>query len=135
MTINAISDIHCRNKSLPTHLEFENLTPADVLVIAGDIGTFVNRDKIINKIKENYIGEDKQFKHLVYCWGNHDYYVTDKHWNKYHPNQYHGPSTADNHVDVIGDVAFICSPMWSFIFDHNMVASVMNDSYRLQHIR
>lgn len=127
MTINLISDIHCRNKSLPPNLHFEQLAPADVLVIAGDLGTYPARNKILDNIKKNYTGENYQFKHLVYCWGNHDYYVTDRWWLKKHFDIYQGPNTSDNHVDVIDDVAFICSTMWSFIYDHSKITAGMND--------
>lgn len=127
MTINLVSDIHCRNTNFTPNFEFEKLAPADVLVIAGDIGTFVNRDKIIKKINDNYIGEDKKFKSLVYCYGNHDYYVTDHFWMKKHGNMYCGPLVTDNHVDIKDDVVFICSCMWSPIFDQIRVSSGMND--------
>lgn len=127
MTINLISDIHCRNNKFTPNFDFEKLTPADVLVIAGDIGTFVNRNKIIQKISDNYIGKDKQFKYLVYCWGNHDYYVTDHHWMKGHEYSYSGPLTSDNYVVIIDNIAFICSCMWSPIFNQFAISNYMND--------
>lgn len=127
MKINLISDIHCRNKSLPPNLDFEKLENADVLVIAGDLGVFNTRDKIVKKIKDNYIGEDKKFRYLVYCWGNHDYYVTDRWWFSHHRDECQPPKISDNHIDLIGDTAFICSTMWSYIYDHAKIASVMND--------
>lgn len=127
MTINLISDIHCLNKTLPEHFYFEKLKNADVLVIAGDIGTFVNRNKIIKLIENKYIGKDKKFKHLVYCWGNHDYYVTDRWWMKNHSDLYCGPQSSDNHVNIINGVAFICSPMWSYIENNDLIARGVND--------
>ncbi len=129
MTINLISDIHCRNTNFTPNFHFEKLAPADVLVVAGDIGIFTNRDKIIKKINDNYIGKDKQFKHLVYCWGNHDYYATDDHWFKRHNDLYCGPLFSDNHIDIIDNVAFICTTMWSPISDRYQfaIANGMND--------
>lgn len=129
MTINLISDIHCRNTNFTHNFDFEKLAPADVLVVAGDIGTFLNRDKIIKKINDNYIGQDKKFKSLVYCYGNHDYYVTDHFWMMKHGNMYRGPLVTDNHVNIFDDTVFICSCMWSPIFDQERIGSVMNDYY------
>lgn len=125
MTINVLSDIHCRNKSLPPSLNFDDLEKTDVLVIAGDIGTYPNRQKIIDKINDKWLGV--KFDHLIYVWGNHDYYVTDRHWLKHHEKQYVGPQKTDNRIVEIGDVAFVCSPMWTKIYRQMYVSCRMND--------
>ena len=114
MTLNILSDIHCRNKSLPPHLNFDDLEKTDVLVIAGDLGTFPARDKIIKNIEDKW-GHGNKFDHLVYCWGNHDYYVTDRHWLTYHINKYRWPSVNDNKVWEINDVVFLTTPLWTNI--------------------
>ena len=76
MTINIISDLHCRNKSFPPSFDPKKLEPADVLVVAGDLGTMPSYDKIEQKIKEETKGK---FKSVFCIKGNHDYYSTDQH--------------------------------------------------------
>lgn len=125
MTINLLSDIHCRNKSLPPHLNFDDLEKTDVLVIAGDLGTYPNRQKIIDRINDKYKGI--KYDELITVWGNHDYYVTDKHWLKHHINQYIGPQKTDNYIKIIGNVAFICTPMWTRIWRQSFITTYMND--------
>ena len=114
MTINILSDIHCRNKTLPPHLNFNDLEKTDVLVIAGDLGTFPNRDKIIKNINDQW-GNGVKFDHLVYCWGNHDYYITDHHWLKHHPRKWKAPIVQDNQVWEIGDIVFLSTTLWTNI--------------------
>jgi len=124
MTINVLSDLHCRNKALPPSFNIDDLEKSDVLVLAGDIGTYLNRDKIVNKFFD-LVG--KKYDELFYVWGNHDYYVTDKFWSRKHPDVDHTPKFTDNYVKIYKDVAFICTTLWSPITHNEMIASAMND--------
>ena len=125
MTINILSDIHCRNKSLPPHLNFDDLVKTDVLVIAGDLGTFPNRQKIIDRIDKKY--KNVKYDELITIWGNHDYYITDRWWLNNHRKEIVGPQKTDNYIKVINGVAFICSPMWTRIYRQMFVTRSMND--------
>lgn len=114
MKINVLSDIHCRNKSLPPHLNFDDLEKTDVLVIAGDLGTYPNRDKIVKNIEEKW-GHGNKFDHLVYCWGNHDYYITDRHWLNHHIMKWKPASILDNKIWEIDNVVFLSTTLWTNI--------------------
>lgn len=82
MKISILSDLH-----LDSHLPVFNLTeamvrelfdpifktPADVLVIAGDLGHYNDQTFLVIKmLREIY------FKHIVCVLGNHDYYLSNR---------------------------------------------------------
>ena len=125
MTISVISDLHCRNKSFPPSFDPKKLEPADVLVVAGDLGTRPTYEKIEQKLKDETEGKFKS----VYCIkGNHDYYATDPHWIK-HQKVLRWPSDADNKILLLDDYyAIVGTPLWSPIFDKvNHVKFGLND--------
>jgi predicted phosphodiesterase len=94
-------------------------------VIAGDLATFTTRQKVIDKLNDKYKGV--KYDHLIVVWGNHDYYVTDKWWWRHYSKQYKPPSRSDNFVKIIGDVAFICTPMWTRLYRQSFISVSMND--------
>lgn len=129
MTINIISDIHGifknSNYQFLTGFEFCRLKPADVLVIAGDLGyhgccynneiDFIQNDK---SIKEN-------FKEVVVVKGNHDFYNTED--KKYDLN--FDPSYSQwNFIKEIDNTIFICSPLFSPIKKYkNVILECLSD--------
>lgn len=76
MKIRVYSDIHQEVKDIFNIPLFEIAKLPDeedhVLVLAGDYFSF--RDLKHNHFKENIIGLSKRFKHIVYVFGNHEYY-------------------------------------------------------------
>ena len=108
MRVQIVSDIHLdEEKGYNVRNCVRNDFNADVIVIAGDIahGYYHNayeQDK--KKIVEgtmNYFR--KNWKKVVVSYGNHDFYHGTL------PNNYFG------HVQIINDVFFVCSPMFSNI--------------------
>lgn len=118
MKINIISDLHLQNddnlSDYPIYLD--SFEKSDILVIAGDIGTSKNYKTIIDKFK---VQEGKIFNDLIWIKGNHDYWGIG--------NKSILPSTNDNQIYIIDDVAFICSPMWTPIFNTDLIEAGMND--------
>ena len=108
MTINCISDLHCRKHRRPEDLpqdkihwfgfETSQLEPADVLVVAGDLGESYSYPFIKEELEQL-----PQFKHVICIRGNHDYWGIG--YGKKLPKE--------NDVKVIDNVAFICTPLWT----------------------
>lgn len=79
LTVSILSDLHLDMHFKAFRQEKEDIkaffdpifkTPADVLVIAGDLGHYNSENlKIIKHLKDLY------FKHIVCVLGNHDYYL------------------------------------------------------------
>lgn len=114
MKIQIVSDIHINfPRNYATYKDrIQNHEGADVLVLAGDTldGSFYfgtgstdgrcpMKDRFIEAM--NYFHAN--WKHVVVCWGNHDF------WGGILPSNYHG------HVNDIGDVRFVCTPLFSDI--------------------
>lgn len=127
MTINILSDIHCLTYNLPYHLNFDDLKKTDVLVIAGDVSTFKYRSKTIKMIEDTW-GHGNKFDHLIYCWGNHDYYSSSTKLFYAKDTPPNLPKASDNNEHLIEDVAFLCSTLWTNIRDHeDYITTMMND--------
>ena len=108
MKIQIVSDLHWWHNKDQWEKHIQNLDGADVLVVAGDLncGSFNGRsipeDKHqLAKLTEyglEYLAS--RWQKVVICWGNHDLY-----WGKF--PEYCG------HVEKIGDVTFICTPLFT----------------------
>lgn len=126
MTINIISDIHCC-KDLPPNLNLNNLEKTDVLVIAGDVATFDKRDKIIKTINNKW-GNGNKFDHLIYCWGNHDYYSSHPKFLTPDRMANNLPRNSDNKETCIGDIVFLSSTLWTNIKTNaEIITASIND--------
>ena len=125
MKINIISDLHCRNKTFPPSFDPGKLEPADVLVVAGDLGMRPTYEKIEEKLKSATEGK---FNEVFCIRGNHDYYSTDPHWVK-RQKTLSFPSSAENKILICeGDYAFVGTTLWSPIFERvDIVKYCMND--------
>lgn len=132
MTINVLSDLHCHrgdHGEFPPSFDEKTLQAADVLVVAGDIGTRDSRDHFCNKLMRDVAGK---FKEVILLYGNHDYYTT-----KHLFNNVVKPNVHDNFVvsvpDKSGDgksermVDFVCTTLWSPIKNHDVVRYSLND--------
>lgn len=111
MKINIVSDLHYydRDNIYPDNLkryiqtpklDFSKFQPADILVIAGDLGICNTDSKLLlEKIKRL-----KLYKHIVYCYGNHDYWYDN-----------YGNFTTPNYNYIIDEykVKFTCATMWA----------------------
>lgn len=103
MTINVISDLHCRRRTHEDHVtwygfDVSKLEPADVLVVAGDLGEYSSYPFVKEELEKL-----TQFNHVITIRGNHDY------WGLPHDKPY----PEENEVRVIDNVAFICTPLWT----------------------
>lgn len=113
MKIQYASDLHLdhaiNRERLPELLFNEH--GADVLVLAGDFGGgCFHGDMLPDNYRQNVSHYNKflkkarqNWKHVVCCWGNHDM------WHGCLPVDYFG------HIYDIGNVRFICTPLFSQI--------------------
>lgn len=70
MRIQVISDLHIECEEKPVS-PYDYINPsADVLILAGDIGSLYKYDQLYNFLSET----SKLFKLLIYVPGNHEYY-------------------------------------------------------------
>jgi predicted phosphodiesterase len=113
MTISVISDLHCHGGTLHRGLDVENMKPADVLVVAGDLATEDHYGYYDLLLREKLSGK---FRKIIVIRGNHDYY----HMGYIVKGQKTVvPSMRDNFVESVHEqdglrkVDFICTPMWS----------------------
>jgi Icc-related predicted phosphoesterase len=76
LTLQLVSDLHIEYNNDSVDVDpFEYITPsADVLVLAGDIGSLYKLDQLTNFIKKVAVC----FKHTLYVLGNHEYYLPPK---------------------------------------------------------
>lgn len=75
MKIQYVSDLHIDKHPTPIS-PFELITPsADILILAGDIGSFYN----IDQLKTFILPLSHCFKLILYVPGNHEYYFSRKH--------------------------------------------------------
>ena len=125
MTINVISDLH-----LPLYFIYDipfvewdqfdpdKLSPADYLVIAGDISIGPYYKICLNELKQR---TKNKFKKILYCKGNHDY------WKDNSPKN-HTFEIIDDNIAIIG------TTMWSPISQTNSkyVSKQMNDFYYIK---
>lgn len=108
MKINIISDLHCSaNPKDLTKINFygydlNKLESADYLIIAGDLGTNLTFEPILNHIKKET--KDK-FKDVLFIRGNHDYYSDYEESTDF--LKYKFLDLVDN------DVAFIGCTLWT----------------------
>lgn len=129
MTVSILSDLHCHGDKLPKAFDVSSLTPADVLVVAGDIATFDTKKKYIAKLHE-VVGD--RFKNVIIINGNHDYYTTRFLLNE---DEFPGPSVDHNFVTSVEEkvedskriVDFICTPLWSPIKNDRTISLSLND--------
>lgn len=125
MKINVISDLHgYRSKSkrgiyYKTGFDPNKLEPADVLVVAGDLGyKSTDWQDIYDDIMSL---KDVKFKDIIFVKGNHDFY-----------NDFANDVMADdwNFVQCIDGVYFICTPLWTPIIENKYaVKNNLNDYY------
>ena len=131
MKIQVLSDLH---------LEFGNMyfvpaEDADVLVLAGDIGTMKNA-KYLDLVEE----WAENFEAVIYVAGNHEFYKTDieksiahlREWSNQHENIFF----LENDLKVINDVHFLGATMWSDFNAHPLAAfhcqSNVNDFHTIR---
>ena len=76
LTLQLVSDLHIEYNNDSVNVDpSEYITPsADVLVMAGDIGSLYKIDQLRNFVRRAAAG----FKHTVYVLGNHEYYLPPK---------------------------------------------------------
>jgi len=106
-TINVISDLHLVFKP---NFYPENLKPADVLVVAGDLSTYPHYEEHTEYIKKSTEG---MFKQYIFIKGNHDWYhnTIDDYPNKLNSRE-RNYKVSFEHID------FICSTLWTPVLDH-----------------
>jgi predicted phosphohydrolase len=96
------------------------ITPsADVLVLAGDIGSFYKYEQLYNFIKD-IVG---YFNHVLYIPGNHEYYLPPGYAPKSHSELLECSNKLDKAFDnfnvlhrrsiQIGDVCIVGATLWS----------------------
>jgi Icc-related predicted phosphoesterase len=123
MKISIVSDLHCPGGELPKSFDVGSLEPADVLVVAGDLGTRDNWHEIRRVLEEAVGGK---FGRIVAVKGNHDYYTAMHYFNDLEM-----PCKRDNFVESVQDgdrtVTFICSPMWTPIQHNELIRRALND--------
>jgi len=128
MTISVLSDLHCHGEEFPASFDVGTLKEADVLVVAGDIGTRDNRSMFCDKLRQETKGK---FRDVILVYGNHDYYTID-----HRLNDVIKPGVYDNFVVTISDntegkeernVDFVCTPLWSPITNHDIIRYSLND--------
>jgi Icc-related predicted phosphoesterase len=109
MKIQYVADIHANHPL--NHLRFQKMIRnehnAEVLVVAGDIsdGLFHDKDNPDGAIGgyEAMAYFKKNWKHVVHCWGNHDF------WYGRLPSRYAG------HTRDLGNLRFISTPLFSLL--------------------
>jgi predicted phosphodiesterase len=123
MKIQVLSDLHLEFG----HMHFSKAEGADVLVLAGDIGTMKTA---------SYLGfvEDwaEKFQHVIYVAGNHEFYKTDidisisrlREWSKVIENMHF----LENDYVIIDDVAFFGATLWSDFRVDPMASFTANNS-------
>lgn len=140
MTVNIISDLHglrspsymhgLTNKvaDFPTGFDPSKLKDADVLVVAGDIGnTGDDMECVLNHIMTL---KGTKFKDIICIKGNHDFYTTRIFFNSDIPDSLNVNNKNNNFVVYKDDIAFICTPLWSPVYDNtNSVMSCLADYY------
>ena len=109
MKIQVVSDLHFEFGCMDENYEKMIETPADVLVLAGDIATSQTIVPLLEDIKE-----DCGDKVVLYVPGNHDYYGTkradlDKKFEEIHGNGLYILTEKTIHLD---GVAFIGTTGW-----------------------
>jgi predicted phosphohydrolase len=116
MKLHLVSDIHSEQYSGKYLEDFITslTTSADVLVLAGDIGTYRTLDTALDIFS-------KRYERVVFVPGNHEYYRSSfKNFNPILPENVHllNPGTVR-----IGDVNFIGATLWTDF----------NNSYQVEH--
>lgn len=111
------------------HIEYNNdfnvdpltmITPsADILILAGDIGSFYKYEQLYNFIKDIV----DHFKHVLYIPGNHEYYVPPGYTPKSHTELLECSDNLDKAFDnfnilhrksiQIGDICIVGATLWS----------------------
>lgn len=133
MTLSITSDVHA-GRVVPYFTEHpDKLIPADVLIIAGDVATFKNKDDTLKSLREATEGI---YKDIIYINGNHDYYTSEAYMIELYKTDFDGPSVNHNKVISLSEktkdgadrtVDFICSTLWSPIKNHNLIRNSLND--------
>lgn len=120
MKIALTSDLHIpghkiidpiSNETIPIFNNSFDVTKldVDVLLVAGDFAyTTLDVDTCLNYLKSR-IGIN--YKHLLYVYGNHDYYFSFK-----HPNDY--PNYLEQEID---NVVFLGCTMWSPVYNNKIL--------------
>lgn len=126
MKINIISDLHgyfAKSKNgvyYKTGFDPAKLEPADVLVVAGDLGY---RYTDFADIYENLTKHSDKYKKMIVVHGNHDFYDSPV---NYVEDEKH------NFVEYFPDenVWFICTPLWTPItYSKLAIKANLNDYY------
>lgn len=132
LIIRYISDVHTEFGNSP------EISPCDVLILAGDIGTHRNKRLLIKFLKYS----STIASHIVYVLGNHDYYGSSI--DTYVDNIkeiIHNNNLLNIHVlelDTltipIGNrqVTFFGCTLWSYITNHEFIQYNMNDYTKIR---
>lgn len=117
------SDVHINFLTSGEVDPFQFIKPvADILVLAGDLGSIYNSKQMVNFIEKL----SPHFKHILYVFGNHEYYIVyqikerksfmtlnsefkdvTKHISNFH--------ILDRNVFIYENVCFLGCTLWSFI--------------------
>ena len=121
-TLQVVSDLHIEYNNDEKVDPLTIITPsADILVLAGDIGSFYKYDQL-HDFLSRIVGH---FKHVIYVPGNHEYYIPPNHTplslkdldivkNKI-GNSFVNLSLLDRDSLVIGDYCIVGATLWSNI--------------------
>lgn len=128
MKIAIASDIHLEFGSLELH----NKEKADVLILAGDIITV---NDLFEKGERHYLGDREfihnksnrfhsffqqvceEFPHIIYIFGNHEYYNGDFATGLYHARKklsyLKNLHILEKEKFILNDITFLCGTMWT----------------------
>jgi predicted phosphodiesterase len=121
-TIQIVSDLHIEYQNDDKIDPLSIITPsADVLVLAGDIGSLYKYDQLFSFIG----GLVPHFKHVIYVPGNHEYYVPPNHRGvkmsflkdmlKELNNSWENFNVLDRGSVQIGELCIVGATLWSDI--------------------
>ena len=119
MKIAYASDLHFEFRDL----HVENIDPADVLILAGDILNVANLKHQINFVERNHIATinffdevTTAFKHVIMVMGNHEYYSSDLNTAVADLKEilpYPNLHILDGEYLAIDNNLFICGTLWT----------------------
>ena len=113
MKVRIVSDLHLEYNDFPKLLNtFKKLQPTEVLILAGDIVDFPNIELFKTFIKVGC----KNYKHVIYVLGNHEYYGND---NKNVISVFRGLCSElgikllENETTKLNGITFLGTTLWS----------------------
>lgn len=138
MKIAYVSDLHLEHDRKDTPFILEKKDDVDVLVLAGDIFPVkgFSIPTVENVYKPFFEAVNRDFKNIIYIFGNHEHYQGDIRQNhtiaKEVLKQYENIKVLENEYLDIGDVRFVCATLWTDInrgcpFAHHSVQNMLND--------